>query len=109
MLFTNNDSAYETALSLIQKGIKVEAIVDNREQVDSKLLYELEKNNIKIFKGFTIVDTYGYKRINRVSIMQLSKDGQKVLGSKIILACDCLVFQVDGHRQFICLHNLEVN
>ncbi len=90
VLFTNNDSAYETALSLIQKGIKVEAIVDNREQVDSKLLYELEKNNTKIFKGFTIVDTFGYKRINRVSIMQLSKDGQKVLGSKIILACDCL-------------------
>ena len=90
VLFTNNDSAYETALSLIQKGIKIEAVVDNREQVDSKLVYELEKNNIKIFKGSTVVDTFGYKRINKVSIMQLSKDGQKVLGSKTILPCDCL-------------------
>ena len=90
ILFTNNDTAYETAISLIQKGISVEAIVDNREQVDSKLIYEVEKNNVKIFKGHTIVNTYGHKRINKISIMQLSKDGQNVIGSKINLSCDCL-------------------
>ena len=90
IFLTNNDSAYETAISLIQKGIKVEAIVDNREEIESKLLYEIEKNNIKVFKGFTIVNTNGYKKINRVSLMKLSKDGQKVIGSKINLSCDCL-------------------
>ncbi len=90
IFFTNNDSAYETAISLIQKGIKVEAIVDNREEIESKLLYEVEKNNIKVFKGSTIVNTNGYKKINKVSLMKLSKDGQKVIGSKINLSCDCL-------------------
>ncbi len=90
IFLTNNDSAYETAISLIQKGIKVEAIVDNREEIESKLLYEIEKNNVKVFKGFTIVNTDGYKRINKVSLMKLSKDGQKVIGSKINLSCDCL-------------------
>ena len=90
VLLTNNDSAYETAISLIQKGINIEAIIDNREEVDSKLVYEIEKNNIKIYKGFTVVDTSGYKRINKLSIMKLSKDGQKVIGSKINLPCDCL-------------------
>ena len=90
IFLTNNDSAYETAISLIQKGIKVEAIVDNREEIESKLLYEVEKNNIKVFKGFTIVNTNGYKKINNVSLMKLSKDGQKVIGSKINLSCDCL-------------------
>ena len=90
IFLTNNDSAYETALSLTQKGIYVEAIVDNREQVDSKLLYEVEKNNIKVYKGFTIVDTFGYKRIKKVSIMKLSKDGQNAVGSKKNLSCDCL-------------------
>ena len=90
ILFTNNDSAYETAISLIQKGINIKAIIDNREEVDSKLLYEVEKNNVKIFKGYTVVDTFGYKRINKVSIMRLSKDGQKVIGTKIVLPCDCL-------------------
>ena len=29
-------------------------------------------------------------QINKISIMQLSKDGQKVLGSKISITCDCL-------------------
>ena len=90
ILFTNNDSAYETAISLIQKGINVEAIIDNRDKVDSKLVYEVEKNNVKIFKGYTITNTFGYKRISRISLMQLSKDGQKVVGSKIDLSCDCL-------------------
>ena len=90
VLLTNNDSAYETAISLIQRGIKVEAIIDNREQLDSKLLYEVEKSNVKIFKGFTIVDTSGYKRINKVSIMKLSIDGQSVVGPKTNLYCDCL-------------------
>ena len=56
VLFTNNDSAYETAISLFQKGIKIEAIIDNRENVDSKLVKEIEKNNIKIYKGYTIND-----------------------------------------------------
>ena len=41
VLFTNNDSAYETAISLIQKGINIEAIIDNREQVESKISYEI--------------------------------------------------------------------
>ena len=90
ILLTNNDSAYETAISLIQKGINIEAIIDNREEVDSKLTYEVEKNNIKIYKGHTVINTSGYKRINKVTIMQLSKDGQKVVGSKINLSCDCL-------------------
>tara|TARA_A100001011_G_scaffold375678_1_gene437471 strand:- start:48 stop:2660 length:2613 start_codon:yes stop_codon:yes gene_type:complete len=90
ILFTNNDSAYETAISLIQKGINIEAIIDNREEINSKLIYEVEKNNIKIFKGYTVIDTSGYKRINKISIMQLSKDGQKVVGSQINLSCDCL-------------------
>ena len=88
ILLTNNDSAYETVISLIQKGVNVEAIVDNREKVDSKLVYEIEKSNVKIFKGFTVTNTFGYKRINRISIMQLSKDGEKVIGSKINLKCE---------------------
>ena len=90
VLFTNNDSAYETAISLHQKGIHIEAIIDNREEIDSKLIKEIEKNNLKIYKGYTVVNTYGYKRINKISIMKLSKDGQKVVGSKKSISCDCL-------------------
>ena len=37
VFFTNNDSAYESALSLNDKGIKVEAIVDIRKQSETNL------------------------------------------------------------------------
>ena len=43
IFLTNNDSAYETAISLIQKGINIEAIIDNREEVDSKLALRSRK------------------------------------------------------------------
>ena len=59
-------------MSMVQRGIKVNAIIDNREEINSKLSYEAEKNNIRIFKGYTVVDTYGYKRINGLSIIALT-------------------------------------
>ena len=90
VLFTNNDSAYETALSLFKKGIQIKAIIDIRENTSSKIIDEIESHGIKIYKSYTIVDTEGYKKINKISIMQLSKDGQSVVGSKINLDCDCL-------------------
>ena len=90
ILFTNNDTAYETALSLNDKGIKVEAIIDIRNENDSELIKSVKNLNIKIFNNHTIVDTEGYKRINKVSIMELSKDGTSVVGKKIDINCDCL-------------------
>ena len=78
-------------LSLNKKGINVEAIVDIREQPNSKFITETENLGIKIYKSHSIVDTEGYKRINKITIMELSKDGQAFTSSKKIkLDCDCL-------------------
>ena len=90
ILFTNNDSAYETAISLFDKGIKINAIIDIREKVNSEITNHAEKIGIKIYNSYTIVDTSGYRRIKEVSIMKLSKDGQSVTGSKIKIKCNCL-------------------
>ena len=90
ILFTNNDSAYETAISLFNKGIKINAIIDIREKVNSEITNHAEKIGIKIYNSYTIVDTSGYRRIKEVSIMKLSKDGQSVTGSKVKIECDCL-------------------
>src|SRR6056300_1460047 len=60
VFFTNNDSAYESALCLHNKGIKVEAVIDIRERLNSK------------------------------SAMKLSNDGLSVTGNKIDISCDCL-------------------
>jgi sarcosine oxidase subunit alpha len=91
IFFTNNDTAYESAIALNKKGIKVEAIVDIRENPNSKFIKETELLNIKIYKNHTVVDTYGYKKLNKITIMELSKNGQSFANSnKITLDCDCL-------------------
>ena len=90
IFFTNNDSAYESALSLSKKGIKVEAIIDIRENSDSSIVEEAKKLGINIYWSHTVVDTYGYKKLKKISLMRLSRDGQSTIGSKINIDCDCL-------------------
>ncbi len=88
--FTNNDTAYESAISLHKKGINVESIIDIREKSDSKIVNEAESLGIKIYWSHTVIDTKGYKKLKEISIMQLSKDGDSVVGGKINITCDCL-------------------
>ena len=90
IFFTNNDSAYESALSLNDKGIKVEAVVDIRKQSETNLEKRVIDAGVKIYWEHTVVDTSGYKRLNNVSIMKLSNDGTSVTGNKISISCDCL-------------------
>jgi len=90
VFFTNNDSAYESAFCLHSKGIKVEAIIDIRENSNSKIVKSVEDSGIKIYWSHTIVDTKGYKRLNNISTMKLSNDGLSVTGQRIDISCDCL-------------------
>jgi sarcosine oxidase, subunit alpha len=90
VFFTNNDSAYESVLCLHNKGIKVEAIIDIRDNSSSKIVKTVENLGIKIHWSHTIVDTKGYKKINSISVMKLSNDGISVTGNKIDICCDCL-------------------
>ena len=89
-LFTNNDSAYETAISLNKSGVKVKVIIDIRDNVNSLLSEQVEKIGIKILKGYTVTNTDGYKRIKSFDIKKLSKDGGSVVGDKVTYKCDCL-------------------
>ena len=76
---------------MIKKGINVDAIIDIREKSNTEFTKEAQNLGVKIYNSYTVVDTEGYKRINKITIMKLSKDGQSFSGSdKIILDCDCL-------------------
>ena len=91
IFFTNNDTAYESAISLLKKGINVHCIVDIRENSNSSIVKEAQDLGIKIYWSHTVVDTHGYKKLKQISIMELSKDGQSFANSnKIVLDCDCL-------------------
>ncbi|MDA9203386.1 sarcosine oxidase subunit alpha, partial [Candidatus Pelagibacter ubique] len=91
IFFTNNDTAYESAISLQKKGIKVEAIIDIRKQSKTAFTKEADDLGIKVYRSHTVVNTEGYKRINKITIMELSEDGQSFANpEKIELDCDCL-------------------
>ena len=96
VFFTNNDSAYESALCLHNKGIKVEAVIDIREKSDSNIVKAVESAGIPIHWSHSIVDTEGYKKLSSVSVMKLSNDGLSVTGNKIKISCDCL----DNRKKF---------
>ena len=90
VIFTNNDSAYETALSLHKSGTKLNAIIDIRENSSSEIVNQVKNLGIQIYWNHTVVDTKGYKRINKVTVMKLNDKGNDVIGKKIDLNCDCL-------------------
>ena len=89
-LFTNNDSAYETAVSLSKSGTTVNSIIDIREKSESIIVNQAKNLGIKIYWKHSIVNTQGYKKINSIDIMKLSDDGTSVTGNKIKEKCDCL-------------------
>ena len=89
VIFTNNDSGYEAAISLHKKGIDVK-IIDLRKRSGSELIKETEKLGIKIYWNSTITNTFGYRKINSIEIMSLSEDGSNVIGEKNKISCDCL-------------------
>ena len=89
-LFTNNDTAYETAISLNNNGIVVNSVIDIREKSNSTIAKQTEKLGIKIHWKYTVVETYGYKKIKSIDLMKLSDDGPRVVGNKLNEVCDCL-------------------
>jgi len=89
-LFTNNDSAYETAISLSKSGVIVNSVIDIRDKSNSSIVKKAEKLGIKIHWKHTVVNTNGYKRISSIELMKLSDDGADVVGNKSKEECDCL-------------------
>ena len=90
VIFTNNDDAYETAISLHNRGVKIQAIVDIRERSNGALPKKCNELGIKILWKNTIVYTEGYKKINKVHVMKLSNDNSSIIGNKLKINCDLL-------------------
>ena len=68
VVFTNNDDAYRTALSLAGSGATVAAVVDVRREVRSELVASLADRGIRSIARAAIVDTLGGHRVKRVRV-----------------------------------------
>ena len=101
-IFTNNDSAYETAISLFEKKMSVR-IIDIRKKTNSKIVKQAEKLGININWNSTVTNTFGYRKIKSIEIMSLSDDGSKIVGNKTKVNCDCLVIS-GGWTPMVHMH-----
>lgn len=90
VIFTNNDSAYQTALDLNAAEVEVVALVDARASSASEIADTVRSAGIRVINGSVVVDTAGRKRLRSVRVMSLSADGATVSGSAKTLSCDLL-------------------
>jgi sarcosine oxidase subunit alpha len=88
VVFTNNDSAYETALDLARASGKVAAIVDLREEVGGPLVEKARQAGIRVVARSGIIAVRGKRRVNAVEIARLSPDGEMASGRSETIICD---------------------
>jgi len=88
LIFTNNDSAYETALEFKKQGIDP-IILDTREEHSSELIENAKNQNIKIKFSYAVIAANGYKKVKSAQIGKLNKDKTAFENSETI-ECDCI-------------------
>ena len=90
LVFTNNDSAYQTAVDFHQKGIKVKAIIDVRSYGESDIIKKAELLGIKIYYNYAITNTSGRLKIKSVTINKVDDSVKKIIGEPLKIKCDFL-------------------
>ncbi|MDH3762770.1 MAG: sarcosine oxidase subunit alpha family protein [Gammaproteobacteria bacterium] len=90
VIFTNNDSAYQTALDLKAAEVEVVAVIDARADSASEIANTVRSAGVEVINGSVVVDTTGRKHLRSVQLMQLSADGGSVGGNSRSIGCDLL-------------------
>ena len=90
VIFTNNDTAYRSALHMLDNGIDINAVVDTRTQVSGDLFDDVCRRGVVVMLGSTVTLASGKKHISSVDVMQLSHDGKSAEGKSRTFKCDLL-------------------
>ena len=90
VVFTNNDSAYRTALDLAGAGAAVEAVVDSRPGGGGELADRAQSLGIPVLRGRVVCDVTGRKRVSGVKIAEWGGDSRENVSSTIRIDCDLL-------------------
>jgi len=88
IVFTNNDSGYDTAIDFKKNGIDP-IVIDIRENSNSSVVQEAKNLNIDIKFSYGVVNAKGYKKVNSAVIGKLNKEksGYENLEN---ITCDCI-------------------
>jgi sarcosine oxidase subunit alpha len=104
VVFTNNDSAYQTAIDLQRAGATVAAIVDSRAKGAAALGVAAEDAGITIMRGHIVCDVVGRKRVRSVRIAKWSGDNSSTVDASITIDCDLLAMS-GGWSPAVHLHS----
>ena len=77
IVFTNNDSGYETAIEFKKNGIDP-LVLDTRKSPNSEIIKEAKELNIKIKNSYVVVAAKGYKKVKSADISKISDDKTKI-------------------------------
>ncbi len=88
LIFTNNDSGYETAIEFKKNGVEP-IILDTRKNPKSEIIDEAKNLNINIKFSYVVVAAKGYKKVKSAEIAKISED-KKELGVVENINCDCI-------------------
>ena len=88
LIFTNNDSAYETAIEFKKNAINP-IVLDTRTNPDSEIISEAKNLGIEIKFSYVVVAAKGYKKVKSAEIAKISED-KKDLGKLETIDCDCI-------------------
>ena len=89
-IITNNDSAYEVAIDIVNAGGNA-TVIDIRENPEGPLIAQAKDNKIEIHSGKVITGVrYSGGEVRGAEIMTLEQDGLSVSGSKQLLSCNLI-------------------
>ena len=86
VVVTNNDDAYRTALTALDAGLEVAAVVDARPAASGPLPQAVRARGVPVMTGTAIAKVTGKRIVTGVKLCDQSGDGA-VTGS---LDCDCV-------------------
>lgn len=103
VVFTNNDSAYWTAIELWRAGVTV-AIVDSRADGAGASGDEAQDAGIPVMPGHLVTDVTGRGRVSGVRIAQWNGDTSSTVENTINFDCDLLAMS-GGWSPAVHLHS----
>ena len=87
VVYTNNDSAYQTALDLHKIGAVV-TVVDVRDSANGALVQAAQDSGIDVLLGHAITQANGGTKVKSVVVASLSADGNNVNADGRTIKCD---------------------
>ena len=104
IIFTNNDSAYQTALDLQLAGATVAAVVDSRKKGGGSGAAAVEHAGIPLLYGHLITNVSGQNHITKAHIAKWDGDNDAIIENSIKIPCD-LIAMSGGWSSAVHLHS----